>query len=171
MRLLVLAYYHLLRKLLRDKINLHQLLTRCRHCRILFLTDPRNRNRQDLGCPFGCAEVLRKKALTARTMRYYRTPGGRKKKKLLNTQRYRKDPLRQPPRPEPPQPETELEVTQTRFNPTMVSHLTTVATLVEGRRVRRGEILQLLHKIERQRRIAHRTHLAYAIEQLKENPP
>ena len=167
MRPWVMAYYHTLRRLLRPSPPLRRLLVRCRHCGIFFLTAPQNIDRRDLGCPFGCADALRKAASTARVVAYYRTPEGRQKKKAHNRRRYiKRPPQRQPPRPESPMPEPEP-----RPSPTLVTHLATVATLVEGRRVSHEEIVQLLQKIQRQRSMAHRTHLAYALTQLKENPP
>ena len=41
-----------LRSLLRQKAHLRPCLCRCRHCRIFFLTHPRNARRRDLACPF-----------------------------------------------------------------------------------------------------------------------
>ena len=37
-------------------------LTKCVHCNILFFTDPRNKGRTDLRCPFGCRKEHRKRS-------------------------------------------------------------------------------------------------------------
>jgi hypothetical protein len=70
-----------------DKPHLRPYLTRCKHCRILFITDPRNRERSDLGCPFGCQEAHRKKRSTERSTAYNRTQSGKQKKKSRNQKR------------------------------------------------------------------------------------
>ena len=62
-------------------------LVRCCHCGILFLADRRNHNRENLGCPFGCREAHRRRASAARSMAYYRTESGRRKKQDLNARR------------------------------------------------------------------------------------
>jgi hypothetical protein len=57
---LVGQYYVVMRySLLRDAPLLRRCVCRCRHCHIFFLTDPRNRGRRDLTCPFGCRRVHR----------------------------------------------------------------------------------------------------------------
>src|SRR5208337_3183879 len=87
---LVLEYYVLLRSVLRAKPHLRACLTRCRHCRIFFLTHPRNAGRQDLRCPFGCREAHRKQASGQRSAAYYGGPKGKRKKSDLNQRRPRK---------------------------------------------------------------------------------
>jgi len=84
---LVLEYYLLLRSVLRAKPRLRACLSRCRHCRIFFLADPRNAGRRNLGCPFGCREAHRKQQSTRRSVAYYRDPDGKKKKSALNQRR------------------------------------------------------------------------------------
>jgi hypothetical protein len=56
---LIVAYYVLLRAILRTQPELRRCWTRSRHCGIFFLTHPRNAGRRDLGCPFGCRETHR----------------------------------------------------------------------------------------------------------------
>ena len=89
MRSLVLTYYFLLRQALRDRADLRSCLTRCQHCRIIFLTDRRNGHRKDLRCPFGCRAAHRKKRSAKRSAAYYRTASGKKKKARLNRRRRR----------------------------------------------------------------------------------
>lgn len=62
-------------------------LKRCKHCRIYFITDPRNRSRNDLGCPFGCRDAHRKASSNKRSSQYYQTDEGKQKKKQLNDRR------------------------------------------------------------------------------------
>ena len=69
---LVLEYYVLLRSVLRAKPHLRACLTRCRHCRIFFLTHPRNAGRHDLRCPFGCRQAHRQQAVRATQRRLLR---------------------------------------------------------------------------------------------------
>ena len=85
MAALVLEYYLLLRSVLRAKHCLRACLTRCGHCGIFFLTDPRNAGRRDLRCPFGCRAAHRQQQSTRRSVAYYRDPAGRKKKSALNS--------------------------------------------------------------------------------------
>jgi len=81
---LVLEYYVLLRSILHAKPHLRACLTRCRHCRIFFLTHPRNAGRHSLRCPFGCREAHRKQASAQRSAAYYREPKGQRKKSDFN---------------------------------------------------------------------------------------
>jgi hypothetical protein len=83
----VLEYYWLLRSALRAKPHLRACLTRCRHCRIFFLTHPRNAGRRDLRCPFGCRETHRKRESTKRSVDYYRGVQGRKYRREQNGNR------------------------------------------------------------------------------------
>ena len=59
----------------------------CCHCGIRFLTHPRNANRRNLRCPFGCREHHRRQQANERSKKHYRTDSGRKNKKLLNGKR------------------------------------------------------------------------------------
>jgi hypothetical protein len=60
-----------LRSVLRSQSDLRRCLSRCQHCRIFFLTHPRNAGRSDLRCPFGCREAHRKQRSTERSVAYY----------------------------------------------------------------------------------------------------
>jgi hypothetical protein len=72
---------------LRDHPGLASCAVHCRHCGIRFLTHPRNANRRNLHCPFGCREHHRRQQANARSKKHYRTEQGRWKKKLLNGKR------------------------------------------------------------------------------------
>lgn len=82
-----ILYYLGLRKVLKTCTDLRKLLCRCRHCRIYFLTMPCNQGRDDLGCPFGCAEGHRKSSSGSRSKDYYNTSEGKEKKKVTNKKR------------------------------------------------------------------------------------
>lgn len=77
----------MLRGALRSVPGLLDYLVRCRHCRIFFLCNPRNRGRKDLGCPFGCADAHRRKQSARRSADYCQTAVGRAKKAQLNGRR------------------------------------------------------------------------------------
>jgi hypothetical protein len=72
---------------LRGRPSLANCAVHCCHCGIRFLTHPRNANRQNLCCPFGCRQHHRRQQANQRSQRHYRTDEGRKKKKLLNAKR------------------------------------------------------------------------------------
>lgn len=57
------------------------------HCGIRFLTHPRNANRRDLRCPFGCRQHHRREEAKKRSAAYRRTHEGKRGKKLLNAHR------------------------------------------------------------------------------------
>lgn len=184
---LVLQYYFVLKSVLKSKPPLRPCLTRCRHCGIFFLTHPRNRGRRDLGCPFGCREALRKKRSTERSTAYYKTRSGKLKKKLQNNQRCKgvpkpdsgSEPEQKSVGPEPwekgvrvepdnPSPDTGMALD---FDAGMVAHVRMVTSLIEGRRVSREEILQMLKRTMRQHRIGREKRIDYIVRFLKANPP
>ncbi len=59
----------------------------CKHCGIRFFTHPRNHNREDLCCPFGCREHHRRELGRERSRRHYQKPEAKRKKELRNSQR------------------------------------------------------------------------------------
>ena len=87
MRFIVARYYWAIRFVIKQKPELKNYLTRCRHCQILFFTHPRNGRRTDLSCPFGCREARRKQKSTQRSVAYNRSKDGKDKKKELNKRR------------------------------------------------------------------------------------
>jgi hypothetical protein len=159
-----------LRSILRTKPELRRCLKRCRHCRIFLLTDSRNAGRKDedevgrkdLGCPFGCSQAHRKEESTRRSVAYYQTKEGRKKKQWLNQRRRAsaggRTPVGEAPAPGPwPEP--------------VVEHVRVVVSLIEGRPVSRPEILRMLAKVLRQQGLARRRKIDHAVLWLHENPP
>ena len=168
MRDRVMAYYFALRRALLGRGDLRRCLTRCRHCRIFFLADPRNRGRRDLGCPFGCREAHRKKRSSQRSAAYYRTPAGKEKKRQLNSRR------RQPIEDrgsDPTQSGAEVGLEKIEFDEEIVDHVRVVTSLIEGVEVSREEVVAMLSKTVRQRRIVREKHLDYVLRWLAEHPP
>lgn len=86
-RPLVRQYQITLDAVLRDRPDLASCAVHCRHCGIRFLTHPRNANRRDLHCPFGCREHHRRQQANERSKNHYRTDRGRRNKKRLNGKR------------------------------------------------------------------------------------
>lgn len=155
-------YYVVLRAVLRSRPDLRRCLSRCRHCRIFFLTHPRNAGRQDLRCPFGCREAHRKQRSTDRSVAYYATAEGKAKKKMQNGRRVQRGvrPDRNPPLTEAPE-----------FAAVLVGYVAMVATLIEGRRVSQAEMLQRLVRAQRQHSMARRRRMDYVVAQLHQHGP
>jgi len=76
-----------LRSGLRGKPYLRKYLTRCRCCRIFFLTNRRNAWWKVRRCPYGCGVAHRKRRSTLRSVAYYQGEQGRGKKKDQNAKR------------------------------------------------------------------------------------
>jgi hypothetical protein len=112
-------------------------LKRCRHCRIIFLTHPRNASRDDIDCPFGCRQAHRKENSTKRSCEYYQTPEGKEKKKGINARRKGQDKI-------PP-----LQI----LDKTMILHLQVVTSLIEKRSVALADIFLMVENILRQHSI------------------
>jgi hypothetical protein len=170
-RHLVLAYYRTLRTVLKGKPHLWSCLRRCTHCRIFFLSDPRNRGRNDLRCPFGCRDSHRRKESSERSREYYGSPAGKEKKRALNGKRKRRSPA-DPGRSERPAGEARGEESAcSELDMPLVGYLCAVVSLIEERRVRRGEVIELLRRVVRQRRFARERRIDYVVRTLKEKPP
>ena len=166
---LVLQYYFVLRSVLRGKPCLRRCLTRCRHCRIFFLTHPCNAGRKDLGCPFGCKEAHRKRGSTHRSVEYYRTPEGKFKKKIQNGKRSRvetKAGFR-----DCDQAGSNSVPHQSRLGAPMLGYLRMALSLIEGRRVSQQEILEMWWRAVRQHSIARRRRIDYALQHRSQHAP
>jgi len=158
----VKQYYVVLRSVLRSRPDLRRGLSRCRHCRIFFLTHPRNAGRSDLQCPFGCREAHRKQRSTERSVAYYTTAEGKVKKQIQNGKRVQRVVRAEPNPPvagalEPPGG--------------MVCYVAMVASLIEGRRVSEAEILQMQVRAMSQHTIARRRRMDYVVAQLHQHGP
>jgi hypothetical protein len=159
---LVKQYYVVLRSVLRSRPDLRRCLRRCRHCRIFFLTHPRNAGRRDLRCPFGCRQAHRKRRSTERSVAYYATAEGKAKKKMQNGKRAQ-DGVRADANPPAP---AALE-----FPTGTVGYAAMVASLIEGRRVSEAEIIQMLLRAMRQHSMARRRRMDYVVAQLQQHGP
>jgi len=159
---LVKQYYVVLRSVLRSRPDLRRCLSRCRHCRIFFLTHPRNAGRSDLRCPFGCREAHRKRRSTERSVAYYATAEGKAKKQMQNGKRaqggVRVD--ANPPVTDAPE-----------FPAGIVGYVVMVVSLIDGRRVSEAEILQMLMWAMRQHSMARRRRMDYVVAQLNKHGP
>jgi hypothetical protein len=165
----VLEYYLLLRSVLRAKPHLRACLTRCRYCRIFFLTHPRNAGRHNLRCPFGCREAHRKQQSTQRSIAYYRDPKGKKKKSDLNQ---RRGPKASAVRPQTGPPRVPVPKNRpAKWNPAMVEHVRMVTSLIEGRRVSRRQVLAMLERVLRQHTMSRRRKIDQTVAWLNEQPP
>jgi hypothetical protein len=158
----VKQYYVVLRSVLRSQSRLRRCLTRCRRCRIFFLTHPRNAGRSDLRCPFGCRQAHRKQRSTERSVAYYTTAEGKAKKKMQNGKR-----IQGKTRAETNPPVTEA----VEFDTRIVGYVAMVASLIEGGRVSEAEILQRLVRAMRQHSMARRRRMDYVVAQLQKHGP
>ena len=162
-------YYVVLRSVLRTRVELRPCRTRCRHCRIFFLTHPRNAGRRDLRCPFGCREAHRKRRSTERSIEYYNSEEGKTKKKLQNDKRR---PQRERQSGEAlGVDEAERKRDGIGWDAGIVDYVQMVSSFIEGRRVSRQEILEMLGRVMRQHRIVRRRRMDYVLAYLKENDP
>ncbi len=144
-------------------------LSRCRHCRIYFLTDPRNAGRKDLGCPFGCNKAHRKESSNSRSIEYYQTDWGKKKKKILNGRRRKEEQTINCV--EDTTDESYYEVGQMNLDEDTVKYLQTVTTLIEGRIVGRGEILSMVKAKMRQHSMVKMKKIDYILRSHLAKPP
>jgi len=151
----VAAYYWLIRHVIEQQPEIKSILTRCRHCRILFFTDPRNKGRKDLGCPFGCREIRRRQKSTQRSVAYNSSEEGRRKKVELNQRRSREkggnDSTNQDP-----------VVRKEDVDRTILLHTRMVISLIEGYRVDLETITALAEKFLRQHSIDMKWNMIYS---------
>jgi hypothetical protein len=159
---LVKQYYVVLRSVLRSRPDLRHYLCRCRHCRIFFLTHPRNAGRGDLGCPFGCREAHYKQRSTGRSVAYYATAEGKVKKKMQNGKRVQ-GAVRAAAKHAVPE--------ASQFPAGMVRYVAMVASLIEGRTVSEEEIVRMLVRAVRQHSMARRRRMDYVVAQLNKDGP
>ena len=159
-------YYRTLRSVLTAHPRLRSFLTRCRHCRIFFLTHPRNARRADLGCPFGCRQTHRKRRSARRSADYYSTGEGKAKKKDLNGKRRGcvKNVAGAQPANEPARHER-------RTDAAVVGYVRIVVSLIEGWRVSEAAIRQMLARAVRQHSMARRRRIDYVVDWMKRNAP
>lgn len=160
---LVLAYYVLLRSILRAQPELRRCLTRCRHCGVFFLTHPRNAGRGDLRCLFGCREAHRQRQSSQRSADYYRDEPGKEKKRAQNAKRRQ---IAVPPLPAPPSPPE-----PTPWPRPILRYVRMVTSLLEGRPVSLAEVLEMLFRVVRQHRMVRARRIDQTLAWLHEHPP
>ena len=163
---LVLEYYFVLRSVLRAKPELRVCRTRCRHCRIFFLTHPRNvRQRGQMRCPFGCREAHRKRESARRSVAYYRDPDvGKQKKVVLNQRRRRAGGTA-------PRATAAATAGAGKKAPVIVDHVRMVVSLIEGRPITRYQVLRMLATVLRQHTMVRRRPVDQAVAWLNKRPP
>ena len=167
---MVLEYYALLRSIVRSRPELRRCLKRCRHCRIFFLTDPRNggrkdmpeAGRKDLRCPHGCREAHRQRESTRRSVEYYRQ--NKKRKQFQNGKRRKVWGDRK-------EEAAGGEVDPAAWSEPVEEHVPVVVSLIERRPVSREEIRALLTKVLRQHRMGRRRKIDQTVAWLNEHPP
>jgi hypothetical protein len=165
-----MEYYFILRSVLRSKPYLRGCLTRCKHCRIFFITHPRNAGRDDLGCPFGCSQSNRRLNSTRRSIEYYQTKEGKVKKRQQNGRR--KGPVKSEKEQREPTGEADLTEADTGgADEDMMDYLQMVTGLIEERVVPREEINEMVSDILRQHSIGNQRRIDYIVGQLNKNPP
>lgn len=180
---LVLAYYAVLRSVLRAQPELRRCRTRCRHCGIFFLTHPRNAGRRDLGCPFGCRQAHRRRRDNQRTAAFYREEDGRRRKQALNAKRRKQPTHRAASPPASPAPAAPLPASGPWASPppaqglpvawprTMLPYLQMVSGLIERRPVSLREVVAMLLRALRQHRIARMRRIDHTLGWLHAEPP
>lgn len=169
MREHVLHYYYTLRSVLKNHPHLRNYRVRCKHCRIYFLTHPRNAGRCDLRCPFGCRQAHRKEASKKRSLEYYRSYFGRGRKKYLNSLRSKEKGGGEPPQ-NPQGGDSREKEPEIHVEKETIVYIQTVTTLIEGRPVSKEEIIAMLKKRMRQLSIDMRRRSVYAFHYPREKP-
>jgi len=158
--------------LLRTAVHCHpELRARqktCVKCGLPFLTHPRNQTRTDIHCPFGCRDTHRKASSTKRSVAYYRTPSGRRKKRELNQRRPRKTPVpgrrfSAPKLSVPVSPQLSPSPLTPRFSSEILIYLQTLAYLIDRIQLTVEEVWLLLRKKMRQPRIDGRPQGKYSL--------
>lgn len=161
---LVRSYYAQIRSLLRERPDLRRYLKRCRHCRILFFTDPRNAARSDLYCGFGCREAHRRQGNTRRSAAFYREHPN--KKRDQNRKRYLRSCPQLGRRAASPRLDGCADAKREPAS-SIIRHVRVIVSLIEGRPVTLDEIVKMLAKKGRQHRIARKRQSAYVARRIE----
>lgn len=104
-------------------------------------------------------------------MAYYRTQAGKIKKRLQNNNRRKSEPQTEKNSEAMMSQEPREVLTGDGFEPGMVSYLRMVTGLIEGRRVSREEILEMLTRAVRQHSMEACRDLDYRMWHLDREPP
>lgn len=114
-------------------------------------------------CPFGCREERGKQCSTRRSTAYYRTQEGKDKKKVQNDKRRRQG--------KAPDLEKETDAVEGRLNAEVLDHVRMATSLIEGRRVGLVEIMKMLRRVLRQRRLGMRRRIDYIVGHMNKASP
>ncbi|MEI6971680.1 MAG: hypothetical protein WCL44_09200 [bacterium] len=161
---LVRLYYAQIRSLLRERPDLRPYLKHCRHCRILFFTDPRNAGRSDLYCGFGCREAHRRQSSTRRSAAFYREHPN--KKRDQNRKRYLRTCPQLGRRAASPGRDGCAAAKCEPATP-IIRYVRVIVSLIEGRPVTLDEIVKMLAKKGRQHRMARKRRSAYVARRIE----
>lgn len=95
------------------------------------------------------------------------------KKKRHNGNRGGQGPAPAPPPPvaDPPVPPPGAKTDETAFDPVMVEHLRVTTSMIEGRKVTRQEVIEMLTRMTRQHSIAKDPAAGYGGGEPKPPPP
>ena len=160
---LVREYDAVLRSTLKAKPHLRPCLKSCQHCRISFLTHPRNAQRGNMRCPFGCREVQRREAAIRRSVEYYRDEKGKRKKRDINGRRRTGGSPRKPRQDPSADPAKSPE--------RILAHVGMVVSLIEGRPVKRREVRKMVAQFLRQHRMGRRRKIRHRVVCFNEHAP
>lgn len=158
MRDLVRSYYAQIRSLLCDRPDLQPCLKQCKHCGILFFTDPRNAARSDLYCAFGCREACQRQSSGRRSATFYSEHP--EKKRRQNRKRYLRTSAQCP---------ADRSESHEELPPPIVRHVRVIVGLIERRSVSLAEIVEMLAKKGRQRRMAWTRKSGYGARDVNED--
>jgi hypothetical protein len=174
---LIEQYLHLVNFIVSRRPFLQNCLVPCKHCQIPFITYPCNAGRSDLSCPFGCREFLRSENAKKRSLEYYRSDEGKKKKRRLNQRRCldlsETTPILHPVSsptankiPDDPSPTKNhpIPLKPPELSNRGIFYLQSVVSLLEGRRFSGEEIEGLVKKILRQHSLDHGLSKRYSHE-------
>ena len=182
---------------MRSRAELEECAVACCHCGIRFLTNPRNKGRADLRCPFGCRRHHRRQLANARSRKYSRTPRGARNKKRHNNRRGQGLVDRQsPPAPpaasrvdaslatgavappcDPPREEASLPLEGLVLDERILrrsctlSYLAMLVSLLERTPVDRRSVLRMLRQCMRRRSMGRIARREYVLRYLQEHPP
>lgn len=134
------------------------------------MTHPRNTGRSDLRCVFGCKDAHRKRSSLQRSEEYYGTKEGKFKKKMQNGKRTKSKAKLISVNP-PKEARQNPALGGRKFDAGMVCYVRMVTSLIEGRRVSRDEILQMLARAVRQHSMARGRRIDYVLRYLMKNAP
>jgi hypothetical protein len=117
-----------------------------------------------LRCPFGCSQAHRKEESKRRSLEYYQSPEGRKKKRELNARRSEKKGSEDCPEVSSSGDEkSNQQESEILLDKVTVVYIKGVTSLIEGREVGIDEILVILNNRMRQRSIDKQKRFIYAI--------